>query len=93
MPQGLAVPEGALKLGIRPEYLQVSAVAEPGTLAAVVRQVQDVGTYQMVTCDAVGVVLKLRLTPQAQAPQVGAQVFLHVLGPHTCFYKNEELVA
>ncbi len=93
VPQGLAVPEGVLKLGIRPEYLQVSAGAEPGTLAAVVRQVQDVGTYQMVTCDAAGVVLKLRLTPQAQAPQVGAQVFLHVLGAHTCFYKNEELVA
>ena len=93
VPQGLAVPEGVLKLGIRPEYLQVSAGAEPGTLVAVVRQVQDVGTYQMVTCDAAGVVLKLRLTPQAQAPQVGAQVFLHVLGAHTCFYKNEELVA
>lgn len=93
VPQGLAVPQGELKLGIRPEYLQVSDVAEPGTLAAVVRQVQDVGTYQMMSCDAAGVALKLRLAPQAQAPKVGTQVFLHVLGQHTCFYKNEELVA
>jgi glycerol transport system ATP-binding protein len=93
VPQGLAVPEGDLKLGIRPEYLQLADVATPGTLAAVVRQVQDIGTYQMITCDAAGVLLKLRLTPQAQAPQVGDQVYLRVLGPHTCFYKNEELVA
>ena len=93
VPQGLAVPEGDLKLGIRPEYLAVSEVAEAGTLAASVRQVQDIGTYQMVTCDVAGVMLKVRLAPQTQAPQVGAQVFLRVLGPHTCFYKNEELVA
>ncbi|PUE06455.1 ABC transporter ATP-binding protein [Limnohabitans sp. T6-5] len=93
VPPGLVVPEGDLKLGIRPEYLAISEVAEPGTLGARVRQVQDIGTYQMVTCEAGGVAVKLRLAPQTQAPQVGAEVFLRVLGQHTCFYRNEELVA
>jgi glycerol transport system ATP-binding protein len=85
--------QGEIKLGIRPEYLGLTVRDAVGTLSATVRQVQDIGTYQLVTCDAAGTVLKARLAPDAQAPAVGSHVGLQVLNPHTCYYQNEELMA
>jgi len=38
-------------------------------------------------------VLKVRLAPDAAVPAPGDAVRLQVLGEHTCFYKDEELVA
>ena len=40
-----------------------------------------------------GTVLKARLSPEVPVPQPGSTAWLQVLGAHTCFYKNEELVA
>jgi glycerol transport system ATP-binding protein len=37
--------------------------------------------------------LKVRLPSQVHLPQPGESVWLQVLGAHTCFYKDEELVA
>jgi glycerol transport system ATP-binding protein len=84
---------GELKLGIRPEYLGLDVHGTPGTLPGVVRQVQDIGTYLLVSCEAAGQTLKARLAPDAQAPAVGAEIGLRVLNEHTCYYKNEELMA
>ena len=39
-----------------------------------------------------GQTLKARLGSESVAPQAGAAAWLQVLGEHTCFYKNEELV-
>jgi glycerol transport system ATP-binding protein len=33
------------------------------------------------------------LNPEIAAPQRGDNVWLQVLGPHACFYRDEELVA
>ena len=90
---GQVLPEGELKLGIRPEYLELGAAGEVNTLPATVTRVQDIGTYVMVTCEAGGHRLKCRLAPEAAAPQAGETVHLRVLGQHTCFYRNEVLVA
>jgi glycerol transport system ATP-binding protein len=54
--------------------------------------VQDIGTYLLVSCEAAGMTLKARLAPDAQAPAIGEQVGLQVLGSHTCYYNNEELM-
>jgi glycerol transport system ATP-binding protein len=89
-PQSL--PEGALRLGIRPEYLSLAPHGAAATLPATVQKVQDIGTYFLVTLDAAGQTLKARLAPDAALPAVGDQVGAQVLGEHTCFYKNEELV-
>lgn len=90
---GRALPDGALKLGIRPEYLALSAADDPRGLPAIVTQVQDIGTYVLVTCHAGEQMLKARLAPDAALPAQGDAVRLQVLGNHTCFYANEELVA
>ena len=89
---GRHLPDGALTLGIRPEYLNLSATDAPGAVNATVQQVQDVGTYWLVSCDAAGVPLRLRLAPDATPPAVGDAVGLHLLGDNTCFYQHEELL-
>ena len=39
------------------------------------------------------VLIKARLAPGTPVPGEGGTVWLALVGPHTCFYKNEELVA
>ena len=88
-----ALPAGELKLGVRPEYLSVAAAGAPGALPAQVTLAQDIGTHFMLTASAGGHLLKARLSPEAVMPAVGSTAWLQVLGEHTCFYKNEELVS
>ncbi|MDZ5457128.1 ABC transporter ATP-binding protein [Azohydromonas lata] len=90
---GRGLPQGELTLGIRPEYLALAPASADACLSATVRQVQDIGTYVLVSCEAMGHKLKARLAPDAAAPAVGDTVGLRVLDRHTCFYRNEELVA
>ena len=47
----------------------------------------------MLTATLAGQTLKARLAPDTPVPQPGQPVWLQVMGEHTCFYKNEELVA
>lgn len=90
---GRELPEGELKLGVRPEYVRVVSANEPGALQAQVVQVQDIGTYQMLTATLDGQTLKARVPPDLAVPAPGEPVWLQLVGEHTCFYKNEELVA
>jgi glycerol transport system ATP-binding protein len=93
LPAGRALPEGELVLGVRPEYVRHAAAGDAGALQAQVAQVQDIGTYLMLTARLGERTLKARLAPDTAVPAVGQPVWLQVLGEHTCFYKNEELVA
>ena len=88
-----SLPEGELKLGIRPEYVKVSEPGAPGAVPATVTLLQDVGTHQMLSASAGGSLLKARLHSDARVPPVGETVWLQVLDAHTCYYRNEELVA
>ena len=96
LPAGRPLPDGELKLGIRPEYVSVAnvdAADAAGALPAQVTRAQDVGTHVMLTATlADGSMLKARLAPETPVPQPGSTAWLQVLGTHTCFYKNEELV-
>jgi glycerol transport system ATP-binding protein len=87
------LPAGPLTLGIRPEHLALASAGSEGCLDATVRQVQDIGTYMLVSCEAGEHRLKARLPADAAVPAVGDTVGLRVLDRHTCFYRNEELVA
>ncbi|MGB6242451.1 MAG: ABC transporter ATP-binding protein [Castellaniella sp.] len=89
----LALPDGPLILGIRPEYLRVLPAAESGTMPAIVQRVRHVGTSQLISAKIGDQELKAHIAPDAPAPDVGAQVHLALLDSHTCFYQNEELIA
>lgn len=92
----LGSANGDIKLGIRPEYVEVVAPNTSGALAMTVAKLQDVGTHLMLTATlaAQGVqhTLKARLSPDAGEWATGDTVWLKVMGEHTCFYKNEEIL-
>lgn len=91
-PDTITLPAHASQLGIRPEYLNVHGQPTEGCIEATVQQVQDVGTYVLMTCQADETPVRIRLSPQAWVAPVGEKVYLQVLDSHTCFYDNEELV-
>lgn len=92
LPAGRELPEGELLLGVRPEYVRHAEAGAPGALQAQVAQVQDIGTSLMLTARLGERTVKARLAPDAAVPAPGQPVWLQLLGEHTCFYKNEELV-
>jgi len=99
----LAAPKVALSslpaftLGVRPEYVRLTVDDAPGAVPGVVTQAQDIGTYWLVTA-RVGVgtnesLLRARLSPEQLIPRAGETVWLSIVGEHTCYYVNEELIA
>ena len=88
---------GDLTLGVRPEYVQLAAENGAGAVPGVVTQAQDIGTYWLVTARIGSAgnasLLRARLSPEQAIPRVGDSVWLSIVGTHTCYYKNEELVA
>lgn len=86
------LPAGNLTLGIRPEYLRLSPTPVAGSVSAVVRRVQHIGTSQLVSLRAGQHELKAHLAPDVATPDTGAQLHPILLSSHTCFYQNEELV-
>jgi len=92
-PPGQSLPPGAVKLGVRPEYVALVAPHTPGSLPMTVAQVQDVGTHVMLSASFAGQTVKARLSSDAGQLSHGDTVWLQVLGEHTCFYQNEEIVA
>ncbi|HJV50000.1 MAG TPA: ABC transporter ATP-binding protein [Noviherbaspirillum sp.] len=87
------LPDGDLKLGLRPEYVKLAPAGAAGSLPAQVTQVQDIGTCAMLTALVGAQPVKARLPADAALPRRGETVWLQMLGDHTCFYKDEELVA
>ncbi len=87
---------GADKLGVRPEYVSLAAPNEAGAVPALVTQAQDIGTYWLITARVSGgeeSVVRARLSPEQAIPNVGDGVWLSIVGAHTCFYKDEQLIA
>ena len=85
---------GEFTLGVRPEYVRLADASAEGALMAEVTQVQDIGTYWLLTARVGETLLRARLSPASAAPQVGAKVWLEVLGPHTCCYdRDQQLIA
>ena len=83
-------PAGSQSLGVRPEYVTLAQAGDAGALPATVVQAQDIGTYWLVTAQVGEHTVRLRLAPEARAPQAGAAVHLGLVGPRTCFYAADE---
>ncbi len=92
LPADRSLPDGELKLGVRPEYVVQTVPGDPAALPFQVARVQDIGTHMMLTATLGKYTLKARLGPAARVPVVGEEVWLQVMGPRTCLYINEELV-
>ena len=92
LPLGRVLPFGEIKLGVRPEYVMPVAPGTPGALAMTVVQIQDVGTHVMLSAALAEHTLKARLADVAATYSPGDPVWLMVMGEHTCFYDNEEIV-
>ena len=85
----------SLTLGVRPEYVSLAQADTPGALPVVVTQAQDVGTYWLLTARLNGEnqsLIRARLSPEQKIPQAGDAVWLNIVGAHTCFYRDEELI-
>jgi glycerol transport system ATP-binding protein len=85
----------AIMLGVRPEYVTLAVPNAVGALPATVTQAQDIGTYWLLTAhvgNGDGSLIRARLSPEQKIPKVGDAVWLQVIGTHTCFYRNEELI-
>jgi glycerol transport system ATP-binding protein len=97
---GQAAPEfvaalaeaGVFKLGIRPEFVRLDAEDAQGALPVLVTRIQDVGTYLLLTGSCEGQAVRARLPLDSTGCAVGATVWLSVLNPHSCFYRDEELI-
>lgn len=93
VPGGMTVPAHASTLGIRPEYTRLARPDEPGAVRATVQKVQDIGVCQLLTARIDAHTLRARLALDQEVPAVGSTAGVMLLGPHTCFYKDEELIA
>ena len=89
----LLAAAGEFTLGIRPEYVTLAPAGAPGALEAQVVQRQDVGTYGLLTARIGKALVRARLDTELSLPAIGATVNLALVGPHTCFYKNEHLIS
>ena len=97
LPPAGMLPAGELKLGIRPEYVTLALTDAAGALPMRVLQVQDVGTHFIVTAEHEGQSIKARLSADRSADLQGVSLgsvrWFQLLGAHTCFYRDEEIVA
>lgn len=92
LPPGRLLAPGAIKLGIRPEYLTLAAADAAGALEMTVSQIQDVGTHVILSAQFAGNTYKARLSSDAAQLSAGDSVWLRVMSEHTCFYRDEEIV-
>ncbi|MEO7853224.1 MAG: ABC transporter ATP-binding protein [Rubrivivax sp.] len=81
---------GEFTLGVRPEYVSLANADDPTALPAEVTQLQDVGTYQLLTARVGEQLLRVRLDPDLRAPARGERIWLKVTGAHTCYYGSDQ---
>jgi len=93
LPAGRTLPDGEIKIGVRPEYVFLTEPDAAGAVPVSVALAQDIGTHAMLTARLGEHTLKARLPLDAPLPKAGDTAWLQVMGTHTCFYRDEELVA
>ena len=99
LPDGLALRgpgDGPLTLGVRPDHIDLLRHPEPGAIAVDILRIQDLGSALLVDACATGhpgLRLKARLRDMDGGWQVGQQAHAQLVGQHSCWYRNEELIA
>ncbi|WDZ96974.1 ABC transporter ATP-binding protein [Herbaspirillum sp. WKF16] len=88
--QALKNAGGNLKLGIRPEFVELAAAGAAGAVSAEVIQVQHLGTSQLVTAQFDGITVKARVAPAVKV-ETGQQ-WLRLAKPETIYFSNDERI-
>ncbi len=88
--QALKNANGELKLGIRPEFVELAAAGSPGAVNAEITQVQHLGTSQLVTAQVEGMSIKARVAPETRVA-VGPQ-WLSLAGAQTIYFSNDQRI-
>jgi glycerol transport system ATP-binding protein len=95
-PAGVPRDRERFTLGVRPEYVTLADPGAAGAVTANVLQVQDIGTYWLVSASvgtgAAQSVVRMRLAVGQAVPAVGQRIGLTLIGPHTCFYADDILI-
>ena len=84
------VAAGSFTLGVRPEYVSLADADDPSALPVEVLQLQDVGTYWLLTARCGEMTLRARLDRDAPVPRIGERVWLQVTGARTCYYGSDD---
>lgn len=79
-----------LKLGIRPEFVELSEKFQPNSFAASVLSVQHLGSYQLVMVDFAGLTMQVRVAEKMQFN--GVEVYLVFPSQWLKLYVDEYLV-
>ena len=82
---------GNVKIGIRPEFVQASEIGAEDTFAAEVKDLEDLGTYKIMTVRLDAETLKVRLG-EDQHFEIGSQVQLSFPEKWLMLYVDEFLV-
>ncbi len=87
---GDRVPQGAIRIGVRPEYLEFVATAGENVLAAMVVDVQDHGGVRIVEVEVGGARVKVKLAREKPVPEGPA--LLRLPPGKIRLYRDGELV-
>ncbi|RFB65582.1 MULTISPECIES: ABC transporter ATP-binding protein [unclassified Herbaspirillum] len=88
--QALKHANGELKLGIRPEFVELTTAGAPGAVSANVVQVQHLGTSQLLTAEFGGQIVKARLDASTRLSE--GQKWLRLAKAETIFFSNDERI-
>ncbi|MCW5300688.1 ABC transporter ATP-binding protein [Herbaspirillum lusitanum] len=88
--QALKHANGELKLGIRPEFVELTTAGAPGAVSANIVQVQHLGTSQLLTAEFGGQIVKARLDASTRLSE-GRQ-WLRLAKAETIFFSNDERI-
>ncbi|WP_016833177.1 ABC transporter ATP-binding protein [Herbaspirillum lusitanum] len=88
--QALKHANGELKLGIRPEFVELTTAGAPGAVSANIVQIQHLGTSQLLTAEFGGQIVKARLDASARLSE-GRQ-WLRLAKAETIFFSNDERI-
>ncbi len=78
---------GELKLGIRPEFVELAAAGTAGAVAVEVVGVQHLGTCQLITARFDGQTLRAKVSETLRVATGPA--WLRLLGPHCQFFRDD----
>lgn len=81
---------GTLSMGIRPEFVEPAADGSSGALEADIRNVQHLGTCQLVTGVVAGHPVKAKISTNVAV--VAGPQWLRLVRPETIFFCNDERV-